>query len=170
MPSVPEPWPSSIARFVNPVSDLEPLVKRASAESTSRRRRSHQPTTARWCALGTPVYILLALQGTQGAAAIKSTLDTAIQQVETQMEIQTAEKSQTGNNIVTGSAAPVYSLAGTDSKITANNAAGATMTWLELELGLLMMADWMGKNGYGRGSASVWNGTDEVGMIYFITE
>ena len=79
------------------------------------------------------------------------------------MVLQTAKESETG--IAAGSA-PVYSLAGTDAKLTASNAAGATMTWLELEVGLLTISDWMAQNTYGWGSASVWNGTDEVGMIY----
>lgn len=82
------------------------------------------------------------------------------------MAKQTVNTSTTG--IAAGSA-PVYSISGTNSEITANNAAGVNMTWQELELGLLMIADWMGKNTYGWGSASVWNGTDEVGLIY-ITE
>lgn len=164
--SVPEPWPSSVAKMVNPVSGLQPLANSASAESTSRRRISRQPSTARWCALGTQVYIVLALQGTQGAGVVMSMLKTAIHQVETQMANQTAEISTTG--IAAGSA-PVYKISGTNSEITANNAPGVNMTWQELELGLLMISDWMGKNTYGWGSASVWNGTDEVGLIY-ITE
>lgn len=82
------------------------------------------------------------------------------------MVVQTAAESETG--IAAGSA-PVYSLAGsasTNVKITVNNAAGVNMTWVELELGLLMMVDWMENNTYGWGSASVWDGADEVGMIY----
>ena len=62
--------------------------------------------------------------------------------------------------------APVYSLEGSDAILTVSNAADVNMTWLELELGLLIMADWMGKNTYGWGSASVWDGANEVGMIY----
>lgn len=152
--------------MVNPVSGLEPLANSASADSTSRRRISRQPSAALWCALGTQVYIVLALQGTQGAAVVMSMLQTAIHEVEIQMANQTVNTSTTG--IAAGSA-PVYSISGTNSEITANNAAGVNMTWQELELGLLMIEDWMGKNTYGWGSASVWNGTDEVGLIY-ITE
>lgn len=94
-------------------------------------------------------------------------LGTAIHQVETQMEAQTASESETG--IAAGSNAPEYSLAsaaGTDARITADNAVGFNMTWLELEVGLLMMVDWMEENTYGWGSASVWDGGDEVGIIY----
>ena len=80
------------------------------------------------------------------------------------MDAQTAAESETG--IAAGSSAPVYSLAGTGAKITADNAAGFNMTWVELEVGLLMMVDWMENNTYGWGSASVWDGADEVGMIY----
>lgn len=109
---------------------------------------------------------MLALQGTQGAAVVKSMLKTAIHEVETQMANQTAETSMTG---IGAGGAPVYSISGKNSEITANNAAGVNMTWQELELGLLMIADWMGKNSYGWGSASVWNETDKVGLIY-ITE
>lgn len=152
--------------MVNPVSGLEPLANSASVDSTSRKRISRQLSTARWCALGTQVYIMLALQGTQGAAVVKSMLKTAIHEVETQMANQTAETSTTG---IGAGGAPVYSISGKNAEITANNAAGVNMTWQELELGLLMMADWMGKNSYGWGSASVWNGTDKVGLIY-ITE
>ena len=81
------------------------------------------------------------------------------------MDSQTAVASETG--ILAGSG-PVYSLVGADgtAKITANNAAGVNMTWVELELGLLMMVDWMENNTYGWGSASVWDGADEVGVVY----
>lgn len=79
------------------------------------------------------------------------------------MDIQTAAESETG--IAAGSAL-VYSLVGTGAKITADNAVGVNMTWVELELGLLMMEDWMENNRYGWGSASVWDGADEVGTIY----
>ncbi len=82
------------------------------------------------------------------------------------MDSQTVKESETG--IAAGSA-PVYSLAGaggSNAKITVDNAAGANMTWVELELGLLMVVDWMENNTYGWGSASVWDGTDEVGLIY----
>lgn len=163
--SVPQPWPSSLAPLVNPVPGLGTLAGDASRASTTRRFRPRQQTTVQWCALGTEVYILLAVQGTQGAAAIKSTLGTAVQQVEAQMKSQTAKESETG--IAAGSA-PVYSLAGASdhAKITANNAAGVNMTWVELELGLLTMVDWMGSNTYGWGSASVWDGADEVGTVY----
>ena len=83
------------------------------------------------------------------------------------MDAQTAAESETG--IAAGSSAPVYSLAGaagTDAKITADNAAGFNMTWVELEVGLLMMVDWMENDTYGWGSSSVWDGGNEVGMIY----
>ena len=160
MPSL---WPSSVTPFVNPVSAVETVIPGASEASSARRHLSRQPNPAPWCALGTEVYILLALQGTGYAAAIKSTLATAIQEVETQMAAQTVMKSKTA--IAAGST-PVYNLAASGSKISASNIQGANMTWLELELGLLMMADWMGKNTYGWGSASVWNATDEVGIIY----
>ena len=160
---MPEPWPSSVTPFVNPVSAVETVVPGASEASSARRRLSRNPDPARWCALGTEVYILLALQGTGRAAAIKSTLETAIQEVESQMAAQTAMKSKTA--IAAGST-PVYSLTASDARISASNIQGASMTWLELELGLLMVADWMGKNTYGWGSASVWNATNEVGMIY----
>lgn len=106
---------------------------------------------------------MLALQGTQSAGVVKSMLKTATHDVEAQMANQTAETSTTG--IAAGSA-PVYSVSTKNSEITANNAPDVNMTWQELELGLLMIADWMGKNTYGWGSASVWNGTDEVGLIY----
>ena len=145
------------------MSTIEPVTLGAREASSSHRHRSRQPNLARWCALGTEVYIQLALQGTEGAAAIKSTLGTAIQEVENQMAAQTVEKSKTA---VAAGSAPAYSLAASDLKITASNVAGASMTWLELELGMLMMADWMGENTYGWGSASVWNGTNEVGIIY----
>ena len=82
------------------------------------------------------------------------------------MELQTAKQNVA--SIAAGST-PVYSLAGaagSEAKITANNAAAVNMTWLEFELGLLMMEDWMESNTYGWGSASVWNGADKVGMIY----
>lgn len=163
---MPKPWPSTIPALVNPVSAFETLANSASGTASSRRIKPRQGTTVSWCALGTEIYILLALQGTQGAAAIKSTLGTAIQQVETRMDSQTAKESETG--IAAGSA-PVYSLAGaagTEAKITADNAAGVSMTWVQLELGLLTVVDWMEKNSYGWGSASVWDGADEVGMIY----
>ena len=163
---MPNPWPSSVAAFVNPVPALEVPSTGASGASTSRRLKHRGQNTVRWCALGTEIYILLALQGTKGAAAIKSTLGTAIQQVETQMNVQTAAESQT---VIAAGSAPVYSpagAAGTNVKITAYNAAGVNMTWVELELGLLMMVDWMENNTYGWGSASVWDGADEVGMIY----
>ena len=71
--------------------------------------------------------------------------------------------SETG---IAAGIAPVYSFEGSDAILTVSNAAGVNMTWLELELGLLMMADWMGKNVYGWGSASVWDGANEVGIIY----
>ena len=160
---MPEPWPSSVTPFVNPVSAVETVIPGASEASSARRRLSRQPNPAPWCALGTEVYILLALQGSGRAAAIKSTLGTAIEEVETQMATQTVMESETA--IASGST-PVYSLAASDSKISVSNMQGANMTWLELELGLLMMADWMEKNTYGWGSASVWNATDEVGIIY----
>ena len=160
---MPKPWPSSVTPFVNPVSALETVIPDAIEASSARRRLSRQPKPALWCALGTEVYILLALQGTGRAAAIKSMLGSAIQEVETQMAAQTAMESKTA--IAAGST-PVYSLAASDSKISASNIQGASMTWLELELGLLMVADWMGKNTYGWGSASVWNATDEGGIIY----
>ena len=160
---MPEPWPSSVTPFVNPVSAVETVIPGTSEASSARRRLSRQSKLAPWCALGTEVYILLALQGTGRAEAIKSTLGTAIQEVETQMAAQTAMKSKTA--IAAGSG-PVYSLTASDSKISASNIQGADMTWLELELGLLLMADWMEKNTYGWGSASVWNATDEVGIIY----
>lgn len=145
---------------------LETSASGAGEATTTRNRKPRQQNTVSWCALGTEVYILLALQGTQGAAAIKSTLATAIQQVETQMDSQTAKDSETG---VAAGSAPVYSLAGaagSSVKITADNAAGVNMTWVELELGLLMIVDWMENNTYGWGSASVWDGAVEVGMIY----
>ena len=145
------------------MSAVETVVPGAGEASGARRRLSRQPNLAPWCALGTEVYILLALQGTGRAAAIKSTLGTAIQEVETQMATQTVMESKTA--IAAGSTS-VYSLAASDSKISASNMPGANMTWLELELGLLLMADWMGENTYGWGSASVWNATDEVGIIY----
>lgn len=164
--TVPNPWPSSIATLSNPVPALETLSNSASGATTSRKHKPRQQNTVSWCALGTEVYILLALQGTQGAAAIKSTLETAIQQVETQMDLQTAKESETA---VAAGSAPVYSLAGaagTDVKITVDNAAGVNMTWVELELGLLMVVDWMENDTYGWGSASVWDGAVEVGTIY----
>ena len=164
--SVPNPWPSSIATLVKPVPALETLANGASEATASRSRKPRQPNSVSWCALGTEVYILLAMQGTQGAAAIKSTLATAIQQVETQMDLQTANESETG---VAAGSAPVYSLAGgagTAVKITAVNAVGVNMTWVELELGLLMIVDWMENHTYGWGGASIWNGAVEVGMIY----
>lgn len=163
---MPNPWPSSVATFVNPVLPLETVVNGGSGISASRRLKPRLQNTVRWCALGTEVYILLALQGSQGAAAIQSTLGTAIKQVETQMDSQTVEESETG--IAAGSA-PVYSLAGaagSNAKITVDNAAGSNMTWVELELGLLMVVDWMENNTYGWGSASVWDGAAEVGLIY----
>ncbi len=160
---MPDPWPSTVAQFVNPVPALEPQASDATLVSTSRRLKPRQPTTVQWCALGTEVYILLAIQGTQSAAAVKSTLGTAIQQVEAQIEVQNVTETETG--VATGSA-PVYSLAGTGAKLTANNVAGSNMTWLELELGLLMIADYMENNTYGWGSASVWDGAAEVGLIY----
>ena len=116
-----------------------------------------------WCALGTEVYILLAIQGTQGASAIQSTLASAINEVETQVLAQTATQNKKG---VAPGKAPVYSLAGTDAKININNAPGVNLTWTDLELGLLMVDDWMGKNSYGWGSASIWDGTQQVGLIY----
>ncbi len=82
------------------------------------------------------------------------------------MDSQTVEESETG--IAAGSA-PVYSFAGaagSNAKITVDNAAGSNMTWVELELGLLMVVDWMENNTYGWGSASVWDGAAEVGLIY----
>lgn len=164
--TVPKPWPASVATLVNPVPALATVSTGASGASTSRKIKPRQANTVQWCALGTEVYILLALQSTQGAAAIKSALGTATQQVETQMDLQTAAESETG--IAAGSA-PVYSLAGaagSSAKIVAKNAAGANMTWVELELGLLMVVDWMENNTYGWGSASVWDGADEVGIIY----
>lgn len=164
--TVPKPWPSSVATLVNPVPALETLANGASGVSASRKLETRLQNTVQWCALGTEVYILLVLQGTQGAAAIKSTLGTAIRQVETQMDTQTANESETG--IAAGSA-PVYSLAGavgSNAKITATNAAGVNLTWVELELGLLMIVDWMDNNSYGWGSASVWDGADEVGLVY----
>ena len=145
------------------MATLKPPINDATEAPTNRRRKTRQSTRALWCALGTEVYILLALQGTQGAAAVKSTLATAIQEVETQLEIQTVVEGKTG--IAAGSA-PVYSLDGSEAKLTVSNAAGVNITWLELELGLLMMADWMGENNYGWGSASVWDGESEVGIIY----
>ena len=163
---MPKPWPSSVAQLINPIPVLGALATDTSGASSSRKLNPRQQSAVRWCALGTEVYILLALQGAQGAAAIKSTLGTAIQQVETQMISQTAEESETA--IATGSA-PVYSLggaAGSEVKITANNAAGVNMTWVELDLGLLTMVDWMESNSYGWGSASIWNGTDKVGLVY----
>lgn len=81
------------------------------------------------------------------------------------MDMQTAVESQTGIAAGDGGA-PVYSLAGAGVKITAENAAGVNMTWVELEVGLLMMVDWMENNTYGWGSASVWDGEGEVGTIY----
>lgn len=160
---MPKPWPSSVATLDNPVPALEALANGVSGAATSRRFKPRHPNTVTWCALGTEIYILLALQGSQGAAAIKSTLRTAIQQVETQMDLQTAKDSESG--IAAGSA-PVYSLAGANTKITADNAAGFNMTWVQLEWGLLMIVDWMENNTYGWGSASVWSGVDEVGTIY----
>ena len=161
---MPEPWPSSVTPFVNPLSALETVNSDASEASSARRRLSRQPNPIPWCALGTEVYILLALQGTgRAAAAIKSILGTAIQEVETQIAAQTAMESKTA---IAADSTPVYSLAASGSKISASNIQGASMTWLELELGLLLMADWMGKNTYGWGSASVWNATEEVGIIY----
>ena len=152
-----------MAKFINPVSSLQPLAN-VGQVSTSRKRLPRQTsTTIQWCALGTEIYILLALRSSQSAAAIKSTLATAIQQVETKLAGQTVRENEMG--IAVGST-PAYSLVGTDVKITAANAAGAAMTWQELEIGLLLMVDWMDKNSYGWGSASVWNGTDEVGLIY----
>lgn len=136
---------------------------RGPSASTSRKRKPRRQNTVRWCALGTEIYILLALQGTQGAASVKSVLGSAIQQVEDQRDLQTVAESETG--IAAGNE-PVYSLAGTNAKITADNAVGVNMTWVELELGLLMMDDWMEGNTYGWGSASVWDGADEVGTIY----
>lgn len=72
------------------------------------------------------------------------------------------------NTGIAAGIAPVYTLEGPDGIVilTVSNAAGVNMTWLELELGLLTMADWMGKNRYGWGSASVWDGATEVGLIY----
>lgn len=163
---MPKPWPSSVATLVNPVLALETVTNGGSGVSSSRKLKPRQQNTVRWCALGTEVYILLALQGSQGAAAIQSTLGTAIQQVESQMDLQTATESETG---IAADSAPVYSLAGaagSHAKITVDNAAGVNMTWVELELGLLMMVDWMENNTYGWGSASVWDGADEVGVIY----
>lgn len=163
---MPKPWPSSIATLVNPVPAPETLATGVDGASSSRKLKPRQLAAVRWCALGTEVYILLALQGVQGAAAIKSTLGTAIQQVETQMASLNGAESEMA--IAAGSA-PVYSLAGaagSNAKITANNAAGVNMTWVELELGLLTMVDWMESNVYGWGSASVWNGTNEVGVVY----
>ena len=160
---MPEPWPSSVTPFVNPVSAVETVIPAASEAANARRRLSRQSSPAPWCALGTEVYILLALQGTGQAAAVKSILGTAIQEVETQIAAQTVAKSRTA--IAAGST-PVYSLAASGSMISASNMQGANMTWLELELGLLLMADWMANNTYGWGSASVWNATDEVGRIY----
>ena len=162
LPSVPDPWPSSIEKFVNPVPSLQPLASTGQV-STSRRLKPRQPTTVQWCALGTEIYILLALQGSQSALAIKSTLATAIQQVESKVVNQTVAEDEMG--VAVGST-PAYSLVGNNVKLNAANAAGASMTWEALEIGLLTMADWMSKNVYGWGSASVWNGTDEVGLIY----
>ena len=149
-------------KFVNPVHSLQPIANTGQV-STSRRLKPRQASTVQWCALGTEIYILLALQGSQSAVAINRTLATAIQQVESKVVNQTVAEDEMG--VAVGST-PAYSLVGPSVKITAANAAGATMTWEELEIGLLTMADWMGKNVYGWGSASVWNGTDEVGLIY----
>ena len=79
------------------------------------------------------------------------------------MDLQTAMDSEKG--IAAGSA-PVYSLAGVNTKLTAYNVAGVNMTWMELELGLLTIVDWMGNNTYGWGSASIWDGLVEVGLVY----
>lgn len=83
--------------------------------------------------------------------------------METQLDQQTAKESEMA---IAVDSAPVYSISGVNNKITANNAPGVNMTWVELELGLLMMEDYMENNTYGWGSASVWDGTIEVGMIY----
>lgn len=163
---MPKPWPSSVPTLVNPVPALASLTNGAGGISTSSKLKSRHQNTVLWCALGTELYILLAVQGTQGAAAIKSTLGTAIQQVETQMDLQTAKENKKG--IAAGSSL-VYSLAGvagSNAKITANNAVGVNMNWVELELGLLMIVDWMERNTYGWGSASVWDAANEVGMVY----
>ena len=82
------------------------------------------------------------------------------------MDLQTAKENKKG--IAAGSSL-VYSLAGvagSNAKITANNAVGVNMNWVELELGLLMIVDWMERNTYGWGSASVWDAANEVGMVY----
>ena len=165
---MPEPWPSSVTQWVNPVTVVAPLTDEASeaseaSEAASSRKR--QASLSRWCALGTEVYITLAVQGTQSAAAVQSTLKKAVTNVEYRLSSQPLNKSASA---IAAGAAPVYNLTETDSQLIANNAMGANMTWLELELGLLTMQDWMGKHSYGWGSASVYNGTNKVGIIYIM--
>ena len=145
---------------------LATSVTGAGEVSSTRKYKSRQNSPVEWCALGTEIYIILALQGTDGAAAIQKTLATAIQGLETQMGVQTANQSEMG---IKAGSAPLYNFAGaakSNVKITVENAARVNMTWVELELGLLTIADWMDSNTYGWGSASVWDGANEVGMIY----
>ena len=94
---------------------------------------------------------------------IQGTLGTAIKQLQTQMNMQNATESKMG--IAAGSG-PVFSLAGANTKLTAYNVAGLNMTWMELEVGLLTIVDWMDNNTYGWGSASIWDGSNEVGLVY----
>ena len=160
---MPTPWPSTIPTLVNPVPAIESLTSGASAGSTVRKLRGPRANAVTWCSLGTEIYILLAIQGTQGAVEIKSMLGTAIQQLETQMNLQTAEDSEKG---IAAGTQPVFSMAGVNTELKAYNAAGSNMTWMELEVGLLTIVDWMANNTYGWGSASIWEGANEVGLVY----
>lgn len=160
---MPKPWPSTVPTLVNPVPALASQTSGASAGSTTSKHRDRRANAVTWCGLGTEIYILLAVRGTQGAVEIQGTLGTAIHQLQTQMDMQNATKSEMG--IAAGSE-PVFSLAGVNTKLTAYNVGGVNMTWMELEVGLLTIVDWMDNNTYGWGSASIWDGSDEVGLVY----
>ena len=160
---MPKPWPSTVPTLVNPVPAIASLTSGASADSTASKLRISRTNAVTWCALGTELYILIAVQGTEGAVEIKSMLGTAIQQLQAQMDMQSAKDSEKG--IAAGSD-PVFSLAGVNTELKAYNVAGANMTWMELEVGLLTIVDWMANNTYGWGSASIWDGADEVGLVY----
>ena len=94
-------------------------------------------------------------------------MDEALWQVENYTTTISEAQAKSGIS-ASASTKAIFTYAGTTTgpKLTAYNAAGVNMSWYELEYALLTMEDWMDRNTYGWGSASVYDGTDQVGIIY----
>ncbi|MCJ1454875.1 hypothetical protein MMC28_005228 [Mycoblastus sanguinarius] len=176
--SAPDPYPTSGPPIISLLTPNSPIQ---TAISTARKLRARQTSTIHWCALGTDIYVLLSIRGYQYANAIQTMLGTALQQIADKIATETLtdqtlntpasgltiKTAQQGNVSIGAGSGTIYTAEGTSTnKITASNSNGNNMTWTQLEYGLLTINDWMSKQSYGWGSASIWEGQNQVGMVY----